>query len=374
MVPPGRVMYLRRFKASPNACPIKQEEHRQRARARHYIDKANNSRLGQRLSSSGSSLEDESGFSKLKQRLSSSSSDEGESSHHQRSGDATGHTQAPGDGSGPHQQPGDGMTANPESGDGTVLKQHPRGSNESHKPVEDERRTAQPRQQSKLVSIGSDPVSMQRHGSMHEQTQQENIESLPRQQRRKLLQVLDHSHTDSMLGLEENHQDKMAGSGDDRQHDSGRGCHQPVNQHHSQDQGHVQDQNQDQRQDQRQDQSQDQANDQTQDQSQDQRQDQCQLQANDQCQDQANDQDEAVAQGQEETAPEEEADYYRQAGLQKPKGPTEGLEASASGWGRFRHVRSRRKKTKALHASLMNPKDLFWDAVWIEPEDIIREV
>lgn len=355
-------MYLRRFKASPNACPIKQEEHRQRARARHYIDKANNSRLGQRLSSSGGSSEDESGFSKLKRRLSSSSSDGGESSAHRRSGDATGHTQAPGDGSGPHQQPGDGVTAKPESGDGTVLKQHPRGSNESHKPVEDERRTAQTRQQSKLVSMGSDPDSMQRHGCMHEQIQQENIEPLPRQQRRKLLQFQDHSHTDSMHGLEENHQDKVAGPGDDWQYASGHGCHQPVDQHHSQDQGHVQDQHQDQRQDQSQDQSQGQANDQSQDQSQDQR----QLQANDQ--------DEAVAQGHEETALEEEADYYRQAGLQKPKGPTEGLEASASGWGRFRHVRSRRKKTKALHASLMNPKDLFWDAVWIEPEDIIREV
>ncbi|KAL0048262.1 hypothetical protein WJX82_011336 [Trebouxia sp. C0006] len=60
--------------------------------------------------------------------------------------------------------------------------------------------------------------------------------------------------------------------------------------------------------------------------------------------------------------------YYRQAGLQKPKGPLQGVESGpASGWA------SRRRKKKTLHESLRNPKDLFWDAVWIEPEDIIRE-
>ena len=32
-------MYLRRFKASPNASPIKQEEHRRRARARRIVTK-----------------------------------------------------------------------------------------------------------------------------------------------------------------------------------------------------------------------------------------------------------------------------------------------------------------------------------------------
>lgn len=37
-------------------------------------------------------------------------------------------------------------------------------------------------------------------------------------------------------------------------------------------------------------------------------------------------------------------------------------------------MRRRRARKKALHASLKNPKDLFWDAVWIQPEDIIREV
>lgn len=40
----------------------------------------------------------------------------------------------------------------------------------------------------------------------------------------------------------------------------------------------------------------------------------------------------------------------------------------------LQRMRRRRARKKALHASLNNPKDLFWDAVWIQPEDIIREV
>lgn len=37
MVPPGRVMYLRRFKASPRAPPAKQDQHRRHARASKYL-------------------------------------------------------------------------------------------------------------------------------------------------------------------------------------------------------------------------------------------------------------------------------------------------------------------------------------------------
>ena len=40
----------------------------------------------------------------------------------------------------------------------------------------------------------------------------------------------------------------------------------------------------------------------------------------------------------------------------------------------LQRIRHRRMRKRALHASLQNPKDLFWDAVWIQPEDIIREV
>lgn len=40
----------------------------------------------------------------------------------------------------------------------------------------------------------------------------------------------------------------------------------------------------------------------------------------------------------------------------------------------LQRIRHRRMRKRSLHASLQNPKDLFWDAVWIQPEDIIREV
>lgn len=36
-------MYLRRFKASPNACPVKQEQHRRRARARRIVTRPTSS-------------------------------------------------------------------------------------------------------------------------------------------------------------------------------------------------------------------------------------------------------------------------------------------------------------------------------------------
>lgn len=34
----------------------------------------------------------------------------------------------------------------------------------------------------------------------------------------------------------------------------------------------------------------------------------------------------------------------------------------------------RRMEKRALHACLHNPKELFWDAVWIRPGDVITEV
>lgn len=45
-----------------------------------------------------------------------------------------------------------------------------------------------------------------------------------------------------------------------------------------------------------------------------------------------------------------------------------------TGCSMIQRIRRRRMRKRALHASLQNPKDLFWDAVWIQPEDIIREV
>lgn len=47
---------------------------------------------------------------------------------------------------------------------------------------------------------------------------------------------------------------------------------------------------------------------------------------------------------------------------------------SDTGCNMLQRIRRRRARKAALHASLKNPKDLFWDAVWIQPEDIIREV
>lgn len=69
MVPPGRVMYLRRFKASPNASPIKQEEHRRRARARKIVMKPTSS-IRRRTSSDSDSSGTRTPIGKLKQRLS----------------------------------------------------------------------------------------------------------------------------------------------------------------------------------------------------------------------------------------------------------------------------------------------------------------
>ncbi len=302
-------MYLRRFKASPNACPIKQEEHRQRARATKYLRKPNTSSLRRQLSSSsGDSSGGESTFSKLKRRLSSSSSEEDESSHHQQSGDGSGDRQPAGDESGPRQEAG-----------------YP----QEHFSKSD----AQQSQHSDSVELYSD--SQQDNESEHsqrysQQQQQQQGEQLPRQQRRSLLQVQDDTHTNGLLqsGPEAGEQKKHA-----VQHESGHDQHCPHSQKQRQNQGHSQDQRQ--------------------------------AQADDQNQHDPDLDD----QDQDRDDLDEDADYYRQAGLQKPKGPLQGVESGpASGWA------SRRRKKKTLHQSLQNPKDLFWDAVWIEPEDIIREV
>ena len=45
-----------------------------------------------------------------------------------------------------------------------------------------------------------------------------------------------------------------------------------------------------------------------------------------------------------------------------------------TGCGTCNSMRRRRMEKRVLHAGLHKPKDLFWDAVWIQPEDIIREV
>jgi len=305
MVHPGRVMYLRRFKASPNACPIKQEEHRQRARAH----KPNTSNLRGRLgTSSGDSSGSESTFSKLKQVLSSSSSDEGVSSHHQEAGDGSGDRQQAGDESGLRQEAG-------------YPQQHLSKSD------------AQQSQHSKYGSVDPNLDPQQENESEHsqkcsqqQQQQQQQGEQLSRQQRRSLLQVQDHRHTNGLLqsGPEAGEQKKQAVP---VQHASGHDQHHP----HSQKQ--------------RQDQHPDQGHS------------------------QADDQNQRDLEDQDQDDLDEEAEYYRQAGLQKPKGPLQGVESGpASGWA------SRRRKKKTLHESLQKPKDLFWDAVWIEPEDIIREV
>ena len=309
-------MYLRRFKASPNACPIKQEEHRQRARATKYLHKPNTSNLRRRLStSSGDSSGTESTFSKLKRRLSSSSSDEDESSRHQQAGDGSGDRQQAGDESGPRQEAG-------------------------HPQQQFSKSDAQQSQHSKCDSVEPNSDPWQENESEHSQRysqQQQQQQQLPQQQRRSLLQVQDDTHTNGLLqpGPEAGEQKKHA---------------VPDQQASSPDQHHPHSQKQ------RQDQCPDQGR------SQDQR----QAQADDQNQ---HDPDHPDHQDQDRDDVDEEADYYRQAGLQKPKGPLQGVESGpASGWA------SRRKKKKTLHESLQNPKDLFWDAVWIEPEDIIREV
>ncbi len=301
-------MYLRRFKASPNACPIKQEEHRQRARAHKYLHKPNTSNLRRRLStSSGDSSGSESTFSKLKQQLSSSSSDEGVSSHHQEAGDGSGNSQQAGDESGPRKEAGYPQQLFSKS-------------------------DAQQSQHSKYDSVEPNSDPQQENESEHsqrysqQQQQQQQGEQLPRQQRRSLLQVQDDRHTNGLLqsGPEAGEQKKHAVP---VQHASGHDQHHP----HSQKQ----------------------------------RQDQCP----DRGHSQADDQNQRDLDDQDQDDLDEEAEYYRQAGLQKPKGPLQGVESGpASGWA------SRRRKKKTLHESLQNPKDLFWDAVWIEPEDIIREV
>ena len=312
-------MYLRRFKASPNACPIKQEEHRQRARAHKYLHKPNTSNLRRRLStSSGDSSGNESTFSKLKQRLSSSSSDEDQPSHHQQAGDGSGNRKQAGDASGPRQEAGYSQQHFSES--------DPRQSQRSKYGSADPNSNPRQDNESEHSQISSQ--------QQQQQQKQQQGKQLPQQQRPSLLQVQDDIHTNGLLqsGPEASEQKKHAVS---VQHTSGHDQHHPHHQKQRQDQGPDQGHNQDQRQAQADDQNQHDLDDQ------------------DQYQDDVN----------------QEAEYYRQAGLQKPKGPLQGVESGpASGWA------SRRKKKKTLHDSLQNPKDLFWDAVWIEPEDIIREV
>ena len=299
MVPPGRVMYLRRFKASPNACPIKQEEHRQRARALNYLHKPS-------TSSGGDSSGSESTFSKLKQRLSSSGSDEDESSRHQQAGDGSGDRQQAGDESGPRQAAG--YPQQQFSKSDAQQSQHSLTHHSFNHSVEP---NSDPQQE-------NESEHSQRYSQQPQQQQQR--EQLPRQQRRSLLQVQDDRHTNGLLqsGPE---------AGDQQKHKSGHDQHPSY--------------------------------------SKKQRPDGC----SDQGHSQADDQNQHDLEDQDHDDLDEEAEYYRQAGLQKPKGPLQGVESGpASGWA------SRRRKKKTLHESLQNPKDLFWDAVWIEPEDIIREV
>lgn len=78
--------------------------------------------------------------------------------------------------------------------------------------------------------------------------------------------------------------------------------------------------------------------------------------------------------GQRHSSEEErKEDWWTAAGLQKP--PKYGEEDQDCG-----HLcppqclLRKRGKKKTLKQALQNPTDLFWDAVWIEPEDIIREV
>lgn len=83
MVPPGRVMYLRRFKASPNASPIKQEEHRRRARARRVVTKPS-SGLRRMTSSDSDSSGTRDPLAKFKARLSHRSTEGVASVKHNR--------------------------------------------------------------------------------------------------------------------------------------------------------------------------------------------------------------------------------------------------------------------------------------------------
>ena len=83
--------------------------------------------------------------------------------------------------------------------------------------------------------------------------------------------------------------------------------------------------------------------------------------------------------GQSQQTEEEEhqqaGDWWSAAGLQKP--PKVGEEDPDCGLSKLcspRCLSQKRAKKKSLHKALQNPTDLFWDAVWIEPEDIIREV
>ncbi|KAL3155183.1 hypothetical protein ABBQ32_013123 [Trebouxia sp. C0010 RCD-2024] len=203
MVPPGRVMYLRRFKASPNACPIKQEQHRRRARARKVVMKPT-ARTASSIRRMTSLNSDRSSTKALRQqkRLSLSSSD------------------------GPAQQ---------------------------------HDRTADQEDQDVHQYTGHD---MEHRDSCH-----------------------DHRAANRKVNNNQRKQDK----------------------------------------------------------------------------------------GQEQAEQDEEEEAYRHAGLQKPRRLGEGGADKDMGCSLLQRIRHRRMRKRSLHASLQNPKDLFWDAVWIQPEDIIRE-
>ena len=313
MVPPGRVMYLRRFKASPNACPIKQEEHRRHAN--RHIHKPNSARLSslkQRFSSSDSEAsEDESTLRKLKRRLSSSTYQ-----------DACGPRQS-GDEVDPQQPNGDPQLQHENS---AFRKLRRKVSNSS--PGSDLQSNGASQH---VSSQDSDPQARQIPCECD--TPEQGQEQQPQQQQlqrqgRCLLQVQDNTHMDGLL------ESGRQGKDQDRHQAPCNDC--PCATCHDQCQSgdHSQDLDLDERQDQGQ-------------------------------QDHNKDQQEG----------EEEDEHYRQVGLQKPKRPSDsGKEESGQGWGKLKHAQSKRKQKKSLHASLQNPKDLFWDAVWIEPEDIIREV
>lgn len=71
----------------------------------------------------------------------------------------------------------------------------------------------------------------------------------------------------------------------------------------------------------------------------------------------------------------QEGDWWTKAGLQKP--PKEDEDDEDCGLCKLcspKCLHCKRKKKQTLKQALQNPTDLFWDAVWIEPEDIIREV
>ena len=331
---------------------------------------------------------------KLKRKLSGSSGDEA-SHHHERDTEASNQGGDSQHASSVQQHTGNGLSHQDHSGNSAQPDQHDSGHQQAG--VSHEQRTNEPHrsdQKATGASWSSPQGNINSPDNQHEWQQQPaglNVQqhqhqhpAFPHHQRRSLLHVQDDHQTRGLLhsGQEQDYDRHMHSSNQPdglaqhAQHaqqaqqlshaqDQGQGQAQQLQQlSHAPDQAHHQSQHS----------APDDALDHHPDQQdhQDQARDHSEHQAPDRSDDlrqyNQHDRDQLLQQ-----AKEEEEEYYWHAGLQKPKRPTENDMDSESTWN-LKQYKLRRHKKKNLHESLVNPTDLFWDAVWIEPEDIIREV